>query len=135
MYISDVRQSYATTTVQSGNVLPESGAVEVNNQISESGSQSRTVDMTNISLNEINMLIKSGVDGLLDIVPYVPIQVINERGAEFAANIKIDYLGQIQGAIDFEKSIGGNTEFLESVLENIKKIDGMKMPDGIHVIA
>jgi hypothetical protein len=135
MNISNVRQNYAATTVQGGNVSPTSNVVEASRPVNEPGSQSRTVDMRNVSLNEINELIKSGVDELLDIVPFIPPQIIAERGAEYAANLKIDYIGQIQGAIEFERSIGSNTEFLERVLENVKEIDGMRIPDGIHVIA
>ena len=135
MYISDVRQNYAATAISRGNTLPVSNLVAGSNSASEPVSPSRTIDMSNVSLNEINELIKSGVDGLLDVVPFVSPQILNEGGAAYAANIKVDYIGQIQDAISYQESIGRKTEFLERVLDNVKKIDGLKVPNNIYVVA
>lgn len=136
MYINNMLKTNAATIVQNGNFLPKSEAVQANSQVAESSSQPRKVDMKNISLNEINELIKSGVDGLLDIAPAIPGMSIDGQDfdIEYAADVKIDLLGQIQGYIDFNKSIGESTAFAERVYDNLKKIDGTDMPKRFHVV-
>jgi hypothetical protein len=134
MYISNVRQIYAAPSVQGGNVSPGFGSVEGGIQVGEPDSHSRHIDMKNISFNEINELIKSGVEGLLDIVPAIPVQVINQYGYEYAANVKIDYFSQVQGQIKFQKSTGRDTAYLERVMDNLKKLDGMKLPEKINLV-
>lgn len=134
MQINSLRQVYNAVPVQAENLLPISDVVEQQSQEGTSIPPERTVDMRSVSLNEINALIKSGVNGLLDKLPFIPLHDVNGRSSEYAANVKIDYLGQIEGAIDFQKRTGKNTDFLEAVLENVRKIDGMKIPVRIDVV-
>lgn len=102
---------------------------------SNPATQIKTIDMRNISLNEINELIKSGVDGLLDIVPAVSSQLTDQYGSESAANTKVDFISQIEAGIEFKKSIGENVDFLNKVLANIRSLNGMKMPVRINASA
>lgn len=116
---------------------------EENIKASEPEPNSKTINLRNISFNEINELIKAGVEGFSDICPNIPGQFNSipsmatpnneRRGDEYAANAKIDYLGQVQGYIDFEKSSGRNSSYLESVLKKLKEIDGMKVPEIINI--
>jgi hypothetical protein len=100
-----------------------------------SDTQVKTINMRNVSLNEINALIRAGVDGLLDIAPAVSSQLNNPYETGSAANIKVDFISQIEATIEFQKSRGENVDFLNHVLANIKSIDGMKMPTGINTVA
>jgi hypothetical protein len=98
-------------------------------------SQPETIDMKNVSLDEINNLIKSGVEGLFDIVPATGNNAVSGYSSEYIASTKIDFLGQVEGYIKFQKNISGDTSRLESILENLKKIDGMKIPSSVNTIA
>lgn len=91
---------------------------------------SKTVDMHNISLNEINTLIKSGVDGLLDVLPAIPSPVYG-KFADDAADVKTDFIGNLEGHIAFQKNRGEDTAFLEKVLSHINQLNGMKWPTTI----
>lgn len=97
--------------------------------------QVKTIDMRNVSLNEINALIKSGVDGLLDIVPAVSSQLTSQQGDESEANIKVDFISQIEATIEFHKSRGENVDFLNHVLANIRSLDGMTLPTRVDTTA
>ncbi|MFN6263043.1 MAG: hypothetical protein ACK4XG_09545 [Chromatiaceae bacterium] len=142
MYISNSRQGLAVTSIQNANALLKPDSEETI-KASEPEPNTKTIDLRNISFNEINELIKAGVEGFLDIVPNMPGQFNSipsmatknndQRGYEYAANTKIDYLGQVQGYIDFEKSSGRNASNLENVLKKLKEIDGMKVPDRINI--
>jgi hypothetical protein len=133
MNISTIGPNLAATRAASGKTLQPQpiGKVE---EATDQNQASRTVDMRQVSLNEINALIKSGVDGLLDIVPYSPTATINPSGAQDAGDVKVDYLGQIEGLIEFQKSRHEDTTFLEKVLNNVKRIDGMALPPKLDVM-
>jgi hypothetical protein len=135
MNISNIGQNISAVSVKSGNNIPRTTASETTDLSKDTSSQPKTIDMRNVSLNEINKLIRSGVDGLLDMVPFVSPQIIDQYGSEYAANIKVDFLGQVEGNIKFKKSMGEDTSFLENVLANLNKIDGMEMPSKIDVTA
>lgn len=105
-------------------------------------SNAKTIDMKNISLNEVNHLIRAGFTELLDVVPNIPgLATINLNGSGHSKNqedysdVKIDFIAQIEGYIEFEKSLGRRDQSLENFLEKIKKLDGMKMPETIDVKA
>jgi len=98
--------------------------------------------MRNISLNEINQLIKSGVNGLLDRLPlnnYADVTEITNSGnpadLEYLMNQKYDVIGNTEKSIEFAKSIGKSTEFLEKVLANLNRINGMEFPPKIDITA
>lgn len=78
----------------------------------------------------INALIKSGVDGLLDILPAFPSTISGEYSGD-VMNVKTEYIGTIEGHIAFKKSIGEDTAFLQKVLEKVKRLDGSKLPSTI----
>jgi len=131
--ISNIGQTIATISTQIGKSIPSQPEKIIDSSFHDESSTPRTIDMRNVSVNEINELIKSGVEGLLDFVPLIPPQTVKEYGSESAANIKIDYLGQIERSIEFKKSVAEDTSFLKEVLEKIKNIDGMAMPQKIDI--
>ncbi|MDT4289150.1 hypothetical protein RO575_06255 [Methylomonas sp. MO1] len=134
MNISPIGTNLAANQAVSGKTLPPQSIGKVV-EVAEQSQASRTVNMRQVSLNEINALIKSGVDGLLDVVPYIPISTSNPFAAPDAGDLKVDYLGQIEGMIDFQKSRHEDTTFLEKVLNNVKRIDGMALPPKLDVMA
>lgn len=70
MSISNVGQTSPISSVQSGKNPPHQAVSKATDSAAEVSPASRTVDMRNVSLNEINALIKSGVEGLLDVLPF-----------------------------------------------------------------
>lgn len=129
MHISNLAPALAATRTLGVKTQPP--AMINNTGDTKSGSNaSKTVDMHNISLNEINTLIKSGVDGLLDILPATPSPVYGEL-ADDAADVKTDFIGNLEGQIAFQKSQGEDTAFLEKVLNRINHLNGMKWPTTI----
>ncbi len=87
--------------------------------------ETKTVNMRNISLNEYNELLKSGFDESLDYWPPLPpIDYIDQYGLGHTADLKVDYMDQIETAIENKKKFGGSIDRLEKTLEAIKKIDG-----------
>lgn len=131
MNINPIGQTLAAYTAQAGNSRPANPASREAGATPVAGNATRTVDLHNVSLNEINSLIKAGVDGLLDIAPMMHGNLFANADPQARADVKIDYLGQIEGAIAFDKSRGANTDFLESVLTRLKRIDGMPLPGGV----
>ncbi|WP_426992467.1 hypothetical protein [Methylomonas sp. CM2] len=131
MNIAAIGQTLAAYAAQTGNSRPAIATSREAGATSAVDSTARTVDLHNVSLNEINSLIKAGVDGLLDIVPMMHGNLFANTEPQAQADVKIDYLGQIEGAIAFDKSRGTNTDFLESVLTKLKRIDGMPLPGGL----
>lgn len=91
-----------------------------------------TINMHDISLHEINTLIKAGVQGLLDIVPATQ-SLLYGNLSEEDMHIKVDFLGQIQAHIDFKKSLGESTETLQKILENVRNIHGLTYPTKIDI--
>lgn len=96
------------------------------------------IDMRNISLNDVNQLIRAGFSELLDVVPNIPrLASINlnssghSKNQEDYSDVKIDFIVQIEGYIEFEKSLGRREQALENFLEKIKKLHGMKMSKTI----
>ncbi|WP_446809635.1 hypothetical protein ACH50O_20660 [Methylomonas sp. 2BW1-5-20] len=133
MTISNIGPSLAAYQTASGKYPPRSPDIKPAATVSEQSAGRKNVDMHNVSLNEINSLIKSGVDGLLDIVPCIPVAINNQSQADDIGNVKVDYLGQIEGMIEFQKGRNQDTAFLEKVLSNVKRIDGMALPALVDV--
>jgi hypothetical protein len=133
MNVSMVGQIFPASNYLSGKNMPVSTANESNDVSTDTHPRSKKIDMSNISLNEINALIKSGVSELLDVVPCIPLQVMKQP--EYAANYKIDLLGQVEKTIAYNESIGEDTALLEKVLEKIKSIDGMELPASVDTTA
>jgi len=133
MNISSAGQIFSLEHVSSRKDVSSQAATQVPDAITDIIPPPRNVDLRNVSINEINELIRSGVEGLLEVVPFISPQIVNQYGAERAANIKIDFLGQIERSIGYKKSIGQETEFLQELLETLKEIDGTKFPSQIDV--
>lgn len=131
MNISNIGSGFAAASMASGKSLPPQELPKADISADKNRS-SGTVDMRNVSLNEINALIKSGVDGLLDMLPAIP-SVYGEYAGD-AANVKVDFIGTIEGHIAFKKSLGEDTAFLEKVLKNVKNIDGTALPPKVDVM-
>ncbi|WP_445367207.1 hypothetical protein ACH5Y9_19140 [Methylomonas sp. BW4-1] len=90
MNISNIGPNLAASRAVSGKTLPSPAIAKVA-EVADQSQTPRTVDMRRVSLNEINALIKSGVDGLLDVVPYIPTATINSSGAGDVGDVKVDY--------------------------------------------
>jgi len=135
MNISSMGMNFPVQNIQSGNNTPSKIASAASDSNIQSTHQSKAVDMRNVSLNEINALIRSGVDGLLDTMPFISPLIVNQYGAEYAANIKVDFLAQLENSIEFKKSNGEDTAFIEKILDNLKEIDGTKVPAKINISA
>lgn len=130
MNVSTIRTTFAANPLPSGRALPPTKADKPYVAASDPNFP-KSVDMHNLTLNEINALIKSGVDGLLDILPAIPSPISGEYSGD-VMNLKTDYIGTIEGHIAFKKSIGEDTAFLQKVLERVKRLDGSKLPSTIN---
>ena len=96
--------------------------------VNDSSSSAKTIDMRNISLNEINALMKFGEDGILPIYPLIPPSIVDKYGPEYAANMKMDFLSQVENIIAFKKNAKEETKLEEMFLEKIKALNGMEIP-------
>ena len=112
MDISNIGQYLPSTSVQSGKsepVQPANKAIQAGEATEEVKVPRRKVDMRNISLNEINELIKGGEHVLLERIPWGGIDIdrfkndADDSYREYLANKKIDFIGATEGAIKFEK--------------------------------
>ncbi len=135
MNISNIGQIFPPSGVQNGEDVSQKADFKANDSIDEPGSASKTVDMRNVSLNEVNQLIRSGTDELLQIVPFVPPHIINKYGPEYAAGVKVDFLGQVETSLEFHRSRGEETGILEKVLEKLIDIDGTVISTKVDVMA
>gem|GEM_PF-2133012 len=84
---------YGQTNTQIGNA-------DINNKTSSSNVErvvesERLIDPNSISLNEVNALIKSGSDQLLNVVPLISPNTISDIGAVAASELKVDLLHQV----------------------------------------
>ena len=136
MNISNVGQNYSITTTASGNKMPTE-SIAVGKNINQNNSQPTKIDMRNISIDEINTLIKSGESALLDVVPFIPLNVLEQynNDPEKIGKIKVDLIGQVEKSIDFKKSIGENTDFLSGVLNKFKDLDGKELNGKVDILA
>jgi len=141
MDILGAGQYLPTFNIQNGKNLPSQAVSQTTIAENDTRPPVKKVDMCNISLNEVNELIRSGVEGLLDVMPWSGVDLdkyINDSDGsyrEYLANQKIDFIGQIENSIAFEKSRGQSTNFLENILENLNQINGTEFPAKIDIIA
>ena len=135
MNISALGQNVAVINTSTGNNVPFQSKIE--NSISQNDSQSTKIDMRNISITDINTLIKSGETALLDVVPFIPPHILQQYDydPEKIGKIKVDLIGQVETSIEFNKSIGENTAFLENILSQFKDLDGTNLFRKIDVLA
>jgi len=138
MNISNIGQNSSVFFMKSGNNLP----LQVNNELraqDDISQPQKKIDLKNISMDEINGLIRSGVDGgLLDFLPIKSILDNNGKfneGAGYLSNEKIDLISQVKERIEFQKSIGKPTDFLENTLKKYTELDGQLFPKKIDLTA
>lgn len=124
MIIGNVKDSSAyintisnNTPSEEGNNLPPSPPQTTND--------SSSLNLHNISVKEINNLIKSGELGL-GAVPFINPETINAHGVEAVQDMKIDYLGQVEKSVEFSRSIGQPNENMEQFLEQLRQLQGKK---------
>lgn len=135
MNISPLGQSFTATNSFSGNIVQPQSKIE--NSISQNNTQSTKVDMRNISIHEVNTLIKSGESSLLDVVPFIPPNTLQQYSydPEKIGTIRVDLIGQVETSIEFKKSMGESTDFLDRVLRNFEALDGTELNKRIDVLA
>ena len=137
MNISAVTQNPAAYTVKSGNDYPRNESAHIDEATKNTETSSKKIDLQNVSINEVSALIKSGKTELLGVVPFIPPHVLEQYNydPELIGEHRVDLLGQVEKSIDFRKSIGGNTDYLQTVLDKLMKINGAEFTEKIDVIA
>lgn len=135
MNIAPIVQGFSVQSPHSGNSLPKTEKVSSADTSENIGKSSKQVDLRDVSINEINSLIKSGKTELLDVVPFIPPHILKQYNydQEAIGNHRVDLLGQVEKSIDFKSGIGESTNFLEKVLENLKSIDGAYLTPKIDI--
>ncbi|KZN62390.1 hypothetical protein N473_19245 [Pseudoalteromonas luteoviolacea CPMOR-1] len=131
MNIQGMGQNIAATNPYGGQNQPRVNGYQQNIE-SVTGSHERkpeveqTINMHNISPNEYNAMVRSGVADLA--VPMVlPGGRIHLDGHQAEmGDVKTDYIGQIEQSIEFSESIGDikNAEFLKNRLAIVKDLHG-----------
>ncbi len=142
MNISSIGQNLPITSVQNGKKLLSESVNQISTSSKNIEISAKKIDMRNISINELNELIKSGVDSLLDSMPIpsgsINIEKLNHdidgSYRKSFMNQKFDFLSQIENSIKFEKSINKSTDFLEKILTNLNNINGMKFPSKVDIM-
>jgi hypothetical protein len=135
MNIVPLVQSFSSQSSHDGNSLPQTQKASPADTSENIGKISKQVNLHDVSINEINALIRSGKNELLDVVPFIPPNILEQYNydPESIGNHRVDLLGQMEKSIDFKKSIGEDTTFMEKALENIKNIDGTYLPTKIDI--
>jgi len=137
MNISNMGQKVFYLTGQTGKILPTQVSNQ-NNIVPQEADKQKTIDLRNTSTSDINNLIKSGFDELLFKLPTKALLDGNGNIAKnggYQTNESFDLIGQIEGMIEFRKSIGKPTENLEEALGKYNKIDGQSFPKSIDLKA
>lgn len=131
MNIANIASGFAANWSAGGKTLPARQLIQTELAADRQPAAAK-VDMHHVSLNEINALIKSGVDGLLDVLPAIP-SSINGDYADDVGDVKVDFIASIEGQIAFNKSRNEDTTFLQQVLNKVKKLDGMALPTRLDL--
>ncbi|NTS78504.1 hypothetical protein HR060_16800 [Catenovulum sp. SM1970] len=133
MNISSLGQNFSAINLSSDHKVPLQSKIE--NNTSQNDSKAKKIDMRNISIDEVNTLIKSGETALLDVVPFISPNMLKQYDydTEKIGKIRVDLIGQVETSIEFKKSIGENTEFLENVLNKFKNLDGVDLNKKIDL--
>ena len=133
--MQSIGQSVAIIWNQGGNKLSEKnqGGIEIPDVNSDH--RPNKVNLRDISINEINNLIKAGRSELLDIVPWVPTATIQSGSysPEPIGEYRVDLIGQVVKYIEFNKSTGRDNSVLNKVLDNLLKLDGAELPPRLDV--
>jgi hypothetical protein len=134
MNVSALGKVYCSVNISGGNEIPPQSKIE--SDVSKNNYQSTKIDMRNISIDEVNTLIKSGESALLDVVPFIPPNILQQYdyNPEKIEGIRVDLIGQVETSIEFKKNRGENTDFLENVLKKFKDLDGVELNKKIDVL-
>ncbi|WP_139209138.1 hypothetical protein [Aquisalimonas asiatica] len=135
MNIAPIGQDFAASNPQSGRNLPpvEKESVDGNSEaITKSAKQ---VDLRDISINELNDLIKSGEFEGVGVAPFISPHILQQYDYDPDAigNHRVDLLGQVEETIAFQNHIGEDTARLDAVLEDLKRVDGTYFPERIDI--
>lgn len=137
MNIASLGPGYSAPSTASGNALPQTEKTGPSGLPESGGRGSAPTDLRNVSIDEINTLIKSGKTELLDVVPFIPPNTLEQYNydPESIGSHRVDLLGQVEKSMEFKASRGEDTSALEKALENLKQIDGSYLPAKIDIIA
>ncbi|QTL35751.1 hypothetical protein [Pseudoalteromonas viridis] len=123
-YALPAKQS-ATMETTNGNALPQS--------TTPPSSEARAVDMNRFGLNELNALIQAtGDERLLFRLPHDTFKLVD---GELQGSQSTGFLSQIEREIAFERSIGKDTQELESFLDVLKGYQGYPLQPSIDAKA
>lgn len=135
MKITAIAQNYSTPPSKNAAAKAENDSAQISPD--NMATNSAKLNLRDVSINEINTLIKSGNSTLLDVLPFVPPHILEQKGYDPAlvGEHRINLLGQVEQSISFQQSIGKNTTLLEQTLEKLKKINGSNLPQKIDATA
>ena len=120
---------YGQTNTQMSNADVNSKKSSANvEQVVES---ERLIDPNSISLNEVNALIKSGSDQLLNVVPLISPNTISDIGTVAASELKVDLRHQVKTMIVFKRSNGENTSYLEEAGSTFSGLKNQPFPKRV----
>ncbi|SNY58666.1 hypothetical protein SAMN06297280_3459 [Arsukibacterium tuosuense] len=135
MKITAIAQNYSTPAGNKSTAKVENDGSQITSD--NMATDAAKLNLRDVSISEINSLIKSGNSALLDVLPFVPPHILEQKGYDPAlvGEHRINLLGQGEQRISFQQSIGKNTTLLEQTLEKLKKIDGSNLPQKIDATA
>ena len=135
MKITAITQNYSTPPGNKGPAKVENDGSQITSD--NMATDAAKLNLRDVSIGEINTLIKSGNATLLDVLPFIPPHILEQKGYDPAlvGEHRINLLGQVEQSISFQQSIGKNTTLLEQTLEKLKKIDGSNLPQKIDATA
>lgn len=135
MKITAITQNYSTPPSNKGPAKVENDGSQITSD--NMATDAAKLNLRDVSIGEINTLIKSGNATLLDVLPFIPPHILEQKGYDPAlvGEHRINLLGQVEQSISFQQSIGKNTTLLEQTLEKLKKIDGSNLPQKIDATA
>lgn len=90
-----------------------------------SSQQFMSVDMRNISLNEINSLIKAGYTELLDVVPFIPPHVLEQYqyDPERIGEHRFNLIEQAENIAAYKEHLGEDASFYRLYLDKIQALN------------
>lgn len=135
MSISTLGQNFSATLPSSGTKILLQAKIE--NDASPNSSHPTKIDMRNISIDEINTLIKSGESAFLDVAPFINPSTLQQydTNPEKIGKIRVDLISQIEASIELKKSLGEGTDFLDNILKKFKDLDGTQLNKKINLFA
>lgn len=135
MKITTIAQNYSTPADNKSTTKAENDSAQITSD--NMATDTAKLNLRDVSINEINTLIKAGNATLLDVLPFVPPHILEQNSYDPAlvGEHRINLLGQVEQSISFQQSIGKNTTLIEQALEKLKKIDGSNLPQKIDATA